>query len=165
MLRENPGGSLNRYHSGADRGCDLQACSELPSQHVAAVYRHWLTKQVPVRRPLLQRLWFQAPWHSLGVQWGTKPSQHAPEGDEEAGDASDGEACLPFVGRETPPHSAAVRLPTVSDEEALARLQDARCLLCREILACSSLIPFTLLPRICAKSQSSLRLGTSSRLS
>ena len=104
----------------------MQACKGFPVSHASSVYRHWLTKQVPTRRPLLQRFWFQAPWHSLGLQWGaSQPAQGASRHKPQE-EASENEECLPFVGRDTPPPNLGARLPAMTDEEASVLLDDAR---------------------------------------
>ncbi|KAK9834387.1 hypothetical protein WJX74_000429 [Apatococcus lobatus] len=120
------GQSIPPAPSVLDEDAALAVCKGFSGSHVSAVYSHWLTKQVPTRRPLLQRLWFQAPWHSLGLQWGNSKPAQGPSVHASREDASDSEECLPFVGRDTPPPVLAAHLPAMSEEEAHALLDDAR---------------------------------------
>ena len=53
------------------------ALQGLASQHpaaVKAVYLHWCQKRQFSERPLLQRLWYEPPWHRLTVAGAKKRS-------------------------------------------------------------------------------------------
>ncbi len=45
----------------------LQGLSSQPAAAVKAVYLHWCQKRQYSERPLLQRLWYEPPWHRLTV--------------------------------------------------------------------------------------------------
>ncbi|KAK9865423.1 hypothetical protein WJX84_002361 [Apatococcus fuscideae] len=121
-----PGHPLPSAETVLDMDAAFTACEGLLPEHVEAVYRHWLTKQMPTRRPLLQRLWFQPPWQGLGLQWGASKLPQGPSAGPSCQPESDGEECLPFVGKDSPPPGPAARLPAMSNEETRLRLEDAR---------------------------------------
>lgn len=45
----------------------MQGLSSQPAAAVKAVYVHWCQKRQYSERPLLQRLWYEPPWHRLTV--------------------------------------------------------------------------------------------------
>ena len=45
----------------------LQGLSDQPPAAVKAVYLHWSQKRQYSEKPLLQRLWYEPPWHRLTV--------------------------------------------------------------------------------------------------
>ncbi|KAL0043638.1 hypothetical protein WJX79_010663 [Trebouxia sp. C0005] len=45
----------------------LQGLSSQPAAAIKAVYLHWCQKRQYSERPLLQRLWYEPPWHRLTV--------------------------------------------------------------------------------------------------
>lgn len=55
-------------------GTALQGLASQQAAAVKAVYLHWCSKRQVLERPLLQRLWYEPPWHRLTVTG--KPSTH-----------------------------------------------------------------------------------------
>lgn len=51
----------------------LQSLPDQPPAAVKAVYRHWCQKRQGSERPLLQRLWYEPPWHRLTVAGNLMP--------------------------------------------------------------------------------------------
>ena len=45
----------------------LQGLPSQPPTAVTALYQHWCQKRHFSERPLLQRLWYEPPWHRLTV--------------------------------------------------------------------------------------------------
>lgn len=45
----------------------FQGLSNQPPAAVKAVYMHWCQKRQYSEKPLLQRLWYEPPWHRLTV--------------------------------------------------------------------------------------------------
>ena len=51
----------------------LQGLNSYPPAVVKAVYLHWCHKRQYTERPLLQRLWYEPPWHRLTVAGDFQP--------------------------------------------------------------------------------------------
>jgi len=91
---------------------EARALADAPSSvreaAAAACYGYWASKRISARRPLLQRLWYEAPWHALLAGGGAGAS----------GSDSDGD--VPFQGHDRV--GAALRAPRVVPAEAVHRL-------------------------------------------
>jgi hypothetical protein len=93
----------------------LQGLAHIHKACIGAVYEHWCKKRLKVKRPLLQRLWFEHPWvqvRDAGKE--ARPGAHK-------GSDSD----LPFMGQDAP-RAPVTRPRRMNAQEALYKLESIR---------------------------------------
>ena len=94
---------------------------QLPPGFLEKVYEHWAARRIIAGRPLLQRLWCEAPWSALG----TSLARTGPRGGSGAPRAAV-PSPAPFTGRDIPPRMA-LRSRRMPLEDVQDRLDSLRC--------------------------------------
>lgn len=104
----------------------LKKCLEAPGLNyreavIKDVYTYWKGKHEKAGRPLIQRLWYEPPWHrKKGPSSGAGPGSDGGDGD--GGGAGD----IVFAGHESPLALAGIRKRRMSADEVRSRFEAIR---------------------------------------